>query len=141
MWVNALLDSKLTYRTLMQRGHISMPTHCCLCVTRCSMPGSARHAASLALQGSTVPTRVTIPRLLAAPAFAPASVTPHPQLHRVPLLAQAETDLNEVLEMDEEVAYDDVLCHQFFLQARGLYGIIKYLKAAGFTAAAPSTPA
>ncbi len=85
-----------------------------------------------------MPTRVTLPPP-AACLPAPASLTPHPQLHKVPLLARAETDLNEILEMDEEV--DDVLCREFFTQAQGLYGVIKYLKAACGTAAPPSPPA
>ncbi len=71
---------------------------------------------------------------------APVSFTPHPQLHRVPLLARAEKGLEEALESEEAGMHDDE--RAYYYQAQGFYYIIKYLKAACGTAAAPrSTPA
>ncbi len=75
-------------------------------------------------------------RLLPAPA---ASVTPYPQLHKVPLLARAEKALNAVINQDKETIRHDERAYYF--QAQGLYRIVKYLKAAGFTAVPSSTPA
>ncbi len=67
------------------------------------------------------------------------AVNPHPQLHRVPLLARAEKVLDEVLETDgETIRYYE---RGVFLSAQEIYRTIKYLKAACGTAAAPSTPA
>ncbi len=104
------------------------------------MPTSSRHAASFAHCRVAPCRRVSrFPRLLPAPAFAPVSVTPLPQLHRVPLLVRAEKALNVVINKDEEaIRYDE---KAYYLQAQGFYRIVKYLKAACVTAVPPSTPA
>ncbi len=66
-------------------------------------------------------------------------MTPYPQLHRVPLLVQAEEALDKVINQDEEtVRYEE---RDYYFWAQRHYRVAKYLKAACGTAVPPSTPA